>query len=355
VSYCVWRPGEILRLRNFTGFTSLIDFTSLSDDDEPMNVEAPFIAEMVLSQGNIQIQPLNQALCELAEAVRDQQQNRPFGAVIGLRDRPLEVLLVWRRYLDAFDQARSALGAIHFNDPTEISRAKTLRPGIEVISCSLDLQPGLSAFPSQRDASGTSWSPPKVLDDVLLVMSGDQLASAMKVSTARIGELRVLLLVRAQQISRGSIASANKDPAASDADDHDNTADGPTLSWRKAFMQEVLTWSADEVAEQGGYGAKNKSAAATRWTKDGKIFSVLYGGKQHYPQFQFKQGKPRPIVAQILKALGEDATGWDRAFFFATPNSYLSDERPMDRLNDKSTEELLVQVAARHAHPADIF
>jgi hypothetical protein len=120
-------------------------------------------------------------------------------------------------------------------------------------------------------------------------------------------------------------------------------------------MQDVPTWSADEVAEQGGYGAKNKSAAATRWTKDGKIFSVLYGGKQHYPQFQFKHGKPRPIVAQILQALGEDATGWDRAFFFATPNSYLNDATPMDRLNNKSTEDLLVQVAARHARPADIF
>jgi hypothetical protein len=81
----------------------------------------------------------------------------------------------------------------------------------------------------------------------------------------------------------------------------------------------------------------------------------LYGGKQHYPQFQFKHGEPRPIVAQILEALGEDVTGWDRAFFFATPNSYLDDARPMDRLNDKSMEELLVQVAARHAHPADIF
>jgi hypothetical protein len=61
------------------------------------------------------------------------------------------------------------------------------------------------------------------------------------------------------------------------------------------------------------------------------------------------------VVARILHALGDEATGWDRAFFFATPNSYLDDARPMDRLNDKSTEELLVQLARRHANPADIF
>ena len=320
-----------------------------------MNAEAPFIAEMVLSQGNVQIQPLNQALSELAEAVREQQENRPYGAVISREDRPLEVRLVWRRYLDALDQARSALGAVHFNNPIEISRAKTLQPGIEIISSSLDLKTGLSGFASRRYTSGTSFSIPKVLDDVLLVMSGGELASALKVSIESMGELRVLLLVSAHQTSRGSVASVNKDPTASDADDNDNPADGPTLSWRKSFMKDVPTWSADEVAEQGGYGAKNKSAAATRWTKDGKIFSVLYGGKQHYPQFQFRHGEPRPIIAQILKALGEDATGWDRAFFFATPNNYLNDATPMDRLNDKNMEELLVQVAARHAHPADVF
>jgi hypothetical protein len=340
---------------DFTDFTHLIDLMIRSAHNEPMNAEAHFIAEMVLSQGNVQIQPLNQALDELADAVRDQQENRPFGAVISRGDRPLEVPLVWRRYLDAFDQARSALGAVRFDDPTEILRSKTLRPGIEIISSSLDLKAGLSGFASQRYPSGTSLSIPKALDDVLLVMSGGELASAMKISIEGMGELRVLLLVSAHQVSRGSVASVNRDPASSDPDDDDDIANGPTLSWRKAFMRAVPTWSADEIAEQGGYGAKNKSAAATRWTKDGKIFSVLHGGKQHYPRFQFKHGEPRPIVAQLLAALGEDATGWDRAFFFATPNSYLDDATPMDRLNDKSMEELLVQVAARHVHPADIF
>ena len=220
----------------------------------------------------------------------------------------------------------------------------------------MDPKAGLSDFASRRYQSGTSLSIRKVLDDVLLVMSGGEfLMSAMKVSIEGMGELRVLLLVSAHHISRGYVASVNRAPASSDPDDDDETANGPTLSWRQAFMKDVPTWSADEVAAQGGYGAKNKSAAATRWTKDGKIFSVLYGGKQHYPRFQFKHGEPRPIVAQILAVLGEGATGWDRAFFFATPNSYLNDAMPIDRLHDKNTEELLVRVAARHAHPADVF
>lgn len=53
------------------------------------------------------------------------------------------------------------------------------------------------------------------------------------------GELRVLLLVSAHHTSRGSVANLKKDTAASNADDDGNTADGPTLSWRKAFIQEL--------------------------------------------------------------------------------------------------------------------
>jgi hypothetical protein len=120
-------------------------------------------------------------------------------------------------------------------------------------------------------------------------------------------------------------------------------------------MREVPTWSAGEVAQQGGYGAKNASAAASRWAKEGKIFCVPYGGKQHQPEIQFKHGQPRPIVARILSELGAEATGWDRAFFFATPNTYLDDVTPMDRLDGEDSVELLVQLATRDAHPANVF
>jgi hypothetical protein len=72
-------------------------------------------------------------------------------------------------------------------------------------------------------------------------------------------------------------------------------------------------------------------------------------------KFQFKQGKPRTMVARILQALGGDSTDWDRAFFFAEPNVYLNDARPMDRLDDQKMEGKLVQLANRHAHPADVF
>jgi len=232
-----------------------------------------------------------------------------------------------------------------------------LPAGIKVISSSLESDAQLGGgfvrsqyYPADLIALfNSNWN------EVLLVMSGEELASSMKLPGARIADLRVLLLVSPEEFLRESAATLTEDRPPSNADDEGGSANELTVSWRKAFMRDVPTWSADEVAEHGGYGAKNKSAAANRWTKDGKIFSVLYGGKQYYPQFQFRHGEPRPAVARILRALGDEATGWDRAFFFATPNSYLDDARPMDRLNDKSTEELLVQLARRHANPADIF
>ena len=325
-----------------------------------MSAEPNLIAEMVLSQGNVQVQPLGQALDELADAVRDRQKNRPIGAVISRGDRPLMVQTVWRRLLAAVDQARSAFGAARFGDPIEIVEAKTLPGGIQVLSSSLESQARLGSVASRLHQFDLSARINSDWTDVLLVMSGEEIANSMQspgakaLSSGRVADLRVLLLVSPEEVLRESNVAIGRQLPPGNAKDED-CADAPTALWRKAFMREVPTWTADQIAEQAGYGAKNKSAAAHRWTKDGRIFSVLYGGKQHYPQFQFRHGRPRAVVSRILQALGDECSGWDRAFFFATANSYLADARPMDRLNDKPSEELLVQAARRHAQPADIF
>jgi hypothetical protein len=313
------------------------------------------IAEMVLSQGNVQAKSLMQALDALAEAVHERPARPPFGAVIRSANDSPDVPLVWRRYLSAVDQARSALSVIHIDDPSVLLRAKTLGPGIEIVFSSLGPDP-VVYFAGHGVQSGPTMveQVQAASDDVLLLMSGAELTSAMELATSKLSDFRVLLRVAAEHLHRQE-KSFVADVVSTPEDNNDDNSEGPTLSWRKRFIQDVPTWSADEVAEQGGYSAKNKSAAANRWATDGKIFSVSHGGKQCYPRFQFKHGQPRPIVARILHALGPEKSGWDRAFFFATPNSYLGDAKPIDRLDDKSMEDLLVQLANRHAHPADVF
>jgi hypothetical protein len=328
-----------------------------------MRSEPELIAKLVQSQGHVQEAPLQTALNTLAGAVQNQGQSPPRGAVIDRVGQTLEADSVWRRFLLAFDRARSALETSHFRNFTDILHAKSLPGGITIVSSSVEPDVRFDGHEIEIKALHQFIQHPSdVSRPVLLLMSGTQLAKSMKLSHIKAlsdlgnDSVRVLLLVDPDSNSQASAITVSTQERLADAGDDDNPVhDEPTLAWRQAFMRDVPTWTADQIAEQAGYQAKNKSAAASRWSKLGEIFSVPHGGKQYYPQFQFKHGEPRPIIARILKALGEDTTSWDRAFFFATPNGYLDDARPLDRLNDKNVEKLLVQLAERHANAADIF
>jgi hypothetical protein len=153
------------------------------------------------------------------------------------------------------------------------------------------------------------------------------------------------------RISARPEAAVARAPVSAYAD----APDADTLEWRRWFVKHVSTFTADQIAKQAGHQANNKSATASRWLNDGKIFYVKFQGQLLYPAFQFRHGEPLPVVARMLSVLGDDPTGWDRALFFATPNAYLNNDKPMDRLNDKGLEEKLVSLADRHTHPAAAF
>lgn len=100
------------------------------------------------------------------------------------------------------------------------------------------------------------------------------------------------------------------------------------------FIQTVKCYSAEDLAELAGHGAANRSATATRWKAQGAIFSVRRLGRDRYPAFQFQDGRPRKVIADILKALPNDMSPWQTALWFASPNGWLDGARPMDRLAD---------------------
>ncbi|HEY9219032.1 MAG TPA: hypothetical protein VIO94_13350 [Phenylobacterium sp.] len=110
------------------------------------------------------------------------------------------------------------------------------------------------------------------------------------------------------------------------------------------FLKRWPVLSADEVAARAGHGSKNRSATATRWKRAGKIFGVRSGGREVYPAFQFKDGEPRQTIAPILASLPEGMSGWQIAFWFIGPNSWLEDAAPVSRLDD----EAALVAAARH-------
>jgi hypothetical protein len=94
-------------------------------------------------------------------------------------------------------------------------------------------------------------------------------------------------------------------------------------------------------------------AIASRWKAEGKIFSVRFEGKTWFPRFQFQDGRPIPAVAAVIKAFPKHSTGWDLAFFFTNPNSYIEGRKPIEIL--KSDPERVKSLAQAFVNPADVF
>ncbi|WP_071608780.1 hypothetical protein [Entomohabitans teleogrylli] len=92
---------------------------------------------------------------------------------------------------------------------------------------------------------------------------------------------------------------------------------------------------AREVSELTGSGiaVKNPSAVPNRWKRAKKIFAIPLEGKDLYPAYALDEGgQPLPVVKKLLELFGESKTPWSLAFWFGSPNSWLSNQKPKDCL-----------------------
>lgn len=126
-----------------------------------------------------------------------------------------------------------------------------------------------------------------------------------------------------------------------------------TLQWRRQFISRNPCWNSAEVAAESSSLAANRAAIASRWLAERKIFAVRFEGKNRFPRFQFRDGAPIPAVAQVIREFPEHATGWELAYFFATPNPNLGGHKPLDLLASEPSR--LQSLARAFAHPADVF
>ena len=301
---------------------------------------------------------MTKAVDELAVAITHEQGNHPYGIVVKELNDLANPAMIWGMYLGARNliapKIIQAMGA--GNRWLEHLRLLTQSDGFSLISTSHDPDPGqhLSAFVKSR------FSQQKMTDDVYLLLSTAELMATYTAASSGLKNMLLLMHVAGRPLEPSLLPSIQTrehlvgDDANRDSSDDDD-ADAPTLAWRSGFIKNVPTWTAQELPQQTGHNAKNKSALASRWANEGKIFAVKWGGKLRFPQFQFRHGEPRPLIAKILRALGEGSGAWDQAFFFAAPNAYLGGDKPMERLDDRQMEQHLVQLAERYAHPADAF
>lgn len=87
---------------------------------------------------------------------------------------------------------------------------------------------------------------------------------------------------------------------------------------------------------------KNVAHPASDWKRRGRIFSVVYGGKEYFARYQFDEAyQPLPIIKEIFAGLGTMADTWKIAAWFHFPNGWIVDgERclapkdALDRRND---------------------
>ena len=139
--------------------------------------------------------------------------------------------------------------------------------------------------------------------------------------------------------------------------DHYSTAETTlgkdTLQWRKQFMEENTSLTSEQVAVEATSQATNRAAIASRWAKERKIFSVRYEGTHWFPQFQFQDGRPILVVADVIEIFPEQSSGWDLAYFFVTPNMNINGHKPVELL--KQDPSRLVSLARAFVHPADVF
>jgi hypothetical protein len=117
---------------------------------------------------------------------------------------------------------------------------------------------------------------------------------------------------------------------------------------RTELFTEFGALTASQVAELSGSEAKNRSALAGRWRREGKLVAVEHHGTVYYPAFQFDQdGKPRPVVESVLEQLHDpQMTSWQQTLWFTTANGWLDGRRPVDLL---VSEPSAVIAAAREA------
>jgi hypothetical protein len=99
---------------------------------------------------------------------------------------------------------------------------------------------------------------------------------------------------------------------------------------------------ATDIAEIAHFSKRNPSSQPNRWKKTGLIFAVPYKGVDLYPLYalELKEGaKPLPIMKKVLQVLAEK-DDWQKAFWFASVNSYLRNKMPKELLKSKPQEVL---------------
>ena len=113
---------------------------------------------------------------------------------------------------------------------------------------------------------------------------------------------------------------------------------------RDEVLREFGAFTSADVGKMAGSKSPNRAALAHRWKSDGRIFSVSHNGANYFPGFQFSgEGQPFPVIADVLKIIGEVLSPWELALWFTKNNGVLGGQRAVELLG--SAPERLIEAA----------
>ena len=81
-------------------------------------------------------------------------------------------------------------------------------------------------------------------------------------------------------------------------------------------------------------GQASHHVAATvvrRWRRRGHVFAFRYKRRDYFPEFQFDDGMPKPIVGRVLE-LVRPIDGWEALYWFVAANAWLDGKCPLECL-----------------------
>lgn len=112
-------------------------------------------------------------------------------------------------------------------------------------------------------------------------------------------------------------------------------SDDQVQEWRAQIEAEFGLFSAAEAARRAGSRGHSPTAAVRQWVKARKVFPLRSAsGLEVYAGFCFgPDGRPVPIVGEVVKAMTGRLSGWELAGWFVTPNPVLDGRRPVDALD----------------------
>jgi len=125
---------------------------------------------------------------------------------------------------------------------------------------------------------------------------------------------------------------------------------------QELVLQSTKWLSFSDIVARSGQNSRDVETSPNRWTASKRIFAIPLNGVDHFPAYglhevahgNVRAFEPKPIMASLVAALGDDYSSWQLAAWFGSANGYLHGTRPMDLLDSDPARVLDAAKFAAH-------